>query len=889
MGRSAGSRRHRESLLDASQERTQSTSAAQPKPIEDDSEVTATFSKSAIEDFISGLLVPATPEELDATQPFSQQLVEDYGYPRSHIQTRPQFRVKASPSGARSFPVDIAVFSEESRSRDDLYIVVECKKRGTNPEEGDNRQLFNYMNMSSAELGVWTDGVTREFWRKTVDGQKVAYERIPNLPRFQEPVSEIGKYVRKNLRPPRHLNTTFRVLRSHLAGNAVGTTRDETLAAQLINLVFCKIYDERFTPPEDLVTFRFQLGEDPADVGQRIRQLFTQVKAKYSDVFDDSDTIALDDTAIAYVVGELQPFALTEASRDAVGEAFEVFIGAALKGGQGQFFTPRNAIKLMMQIIGPSPDDLVIDPACGAGGFLVEALRHKWAQLDEEGARLGWNEQALQEERQSSAIRTIFGIEKDSFLAKVAKAYMAILGDGKGGIFCEDSLERPEVWSTEAQRHVQLGRFDVVLANPPFGKEIKVLGAQKLQQFDLGHKWTGSGDGKIKTSSLLEEQNPQVLFVERCIQLAKDGGVIGLILPETYFHAPTPVHVRRFMTNHNVMALIDLPHNTFRPFNNAKCVAIIFQKNRPQQKTITMVAADQMGHDHRGMPMFRYDPSSHQVTNEIWDDLSAALVELREPSDENRDYVFQVSADDVSKADIYIPRYYWPKLTEEIEPPDAYAVEWKTLREFQEAGALAVSAGHGSPPAAFKGKGPFPYVRVKDIVNWEIYRDPTSSVPSAVYEGLVRKNPLEFEDIVYVSRGSYRIGDVAMVGPDDTAVALTREINVLRVIKDNSLGLDPYYLLYLLTTRQVALQTKGKVFLDTTLPTIGQRYLDIKLPWAVSEEKRREISQRVRGALSERWKSMQEIREMLVELRPESALDVDDLDDAVGNAEPGEF
>lgn len=826
--------------------------------------------RSVIEDFISGVLVQATPEELDATQPFSQQLVEDYGYPRSHIQTRPQFRVKASPSGARTFPVDIAVFSQESRSRDDLYIVVECKKRGTNPEEGDARQLFNYMDLSAAELGVWTDGLTREFWRKTTDGQRVAYERIPSLPRYQEPISEIGKYLRKNLRPPRHLNTTFRVLRSHLAGNAVGTTRDETLAAQLINLVFCKIYDERFTPPDDLVTFRFQLGEDPADVGERIRQLFGQVKAKYADVFDETDTIALDDTAIAYVVGELQPFALTEASRDAVGEAFEVFIGAALKGGQGQFFTPRNAIKLMVEIANPGPSDLVIDPACGAGGFLVEALRHKWACLDEQGERLGWNSQALQEERQSSAMRTIFGIEKDSFLAKVAKAYMAILGDGKGGIFCEDSLERPEAWSVEAQRHVQLGRFDLVLANPPFGKEIKVVGAQKLQQFELGHKWKGSGSDKAKTTTLLEEQNPQVLFVERCIQLAKDGGTIGLILPETYFHAPTPVHVRNLMTRHNVMALIDLPHNTFRPFNNAKCVAIVFQKNRPQQETIKMIAADQMGHDHRGLPMYRYDPENHQVTDQIWDDLSEALSEIKGVTNTDTEYVFEVEAARVAKSDIYIPRYYWPKLTEEVRPPDAYEVEWKTLRELVDAGAVSVSAGHGSPPATFKGKGPFPYVRVKDIVNWEIYRDPTSSIPSAIYERLVRKNPLEFGDIVYVSRGSYRIGDVAMVGPDDTSAALTREINILRVLKDNSVGLDPYYLLYLLTTPQVALQTKGKVFLDTTMPTIGQRYLDIKLPWAVDVEMRRQISGRVRRALNQRWKSMKEIREMLEELRPDA-------------------
>ena len=825
-------------------------------------------------DFVSGIAVMATPEEVEATQPMAAQLVEDYGYPKSHMRTRPQHRVKSRPSDPRGeYPVDIAVFKDERRRPDDLYIVVECKRAGTTAEDGNDRQIFNYMKMSSASLGVWTNGEERQFYRKVVNGDQIDFEQIPNLPRMGETVDSIGKYLRKNLVAPKHLSLTFRAIRNHLAGNTVGTTRDEVLATQLINLVFCKIYDEKFKSSDALVDFRAGIGEDPEVVRARVLGVFEQVKAKYTDVFDDTDAIVLDANALAYVVGELQPFCLIEAPRDAVGEAFEVFIGATLKGAQGQFFTPRNVVQLMVDIINPTPTDLVIDPACGPAGFLVESLRHKWIALDRQADKFKWTPSALAEEKTSTAIKTINGIEKDSFLAKVAKAYMAIMGDGKGGIFCEDSLDIPKNWSSTTQQHVMLGRFDVVLANPPFGKDIKVSGKEKLEQYDLAHKYNKG----VMTSKLEENQNPQVLFVERCIQLAKDGGRIGLILPETYFHAPSTKIVNEMMTQHNVIALIDLPHNTFRPFNNAKCVAIIFQKNRPQQETIKMVAAEEMGHNHQGKPMFRYDQATHTVSDELWDDLAVAQDELR--GNRPAAYTFDVDAQHVKDEGIFIPRYYWPRLVQDIQVPNPDEIEWRTLRELIDAGAVLQRAGHGSPPAQFKGKGKFPYIRVKDIINWEIYRDPTAMIPRAEFERLTNKYPLEFEDVVYVSRGSYRIGDVAIVGPNDANVALTREIQVLRVVKDNTEGLSPYYMLYLLSSQAVAQQTKARVFLDTTLPNIAERYLDIKLPWAKDPAKRAEIAQRVEAALRDKWTAMANVRALLDEIRP-SAADVDEVVDA---------
>ena len=160
---------------------------------------------------------------------------------------------------------------------------------------------------------------------------------------------------------------------------------------------------------------------------------------------DKEDNISLDARSVVYVVGELQNYCLIDAERDIIADAFETFIDHALKGGQGQFFTPRNVVRMMVDILDPTDEDYVIDPSCGSGGFLVETLRHIWAKLDAEGEKYHWNQANLREEKMEVALNKLCGIDKDYFLSKVAKAYMAILGDGKSGIFCEDSLENPKL------------------------------------------------------------------------------------------------------------------------------------------------------------------------------------------------------------------------------------------------------------------------------------------------------------------------------------------------------------------------------------------------------------------------------------------------------------
>ena len=569
-----------------------------------------------IEDFISHTPVRATPEEVEAVQVFSKMLVEDYGYPKELIQTRPQWRVKVRPSDTKKeYPVDISVFSHKNHTEDNIQIIIECKKKS---RKDGKTQLQDYLRFSKAMVGVWFNGEERLFLQKHERDGKIEFTELPNIPRYGERVEDIGKFRRIDLKPATNLKSIFNAIRNYLAANAVGITRDEIFAQELINLIFCKIYDERFTKQDDIVTFRAGTNEEDKEIKKRIVDLFEKVKSQYNDVIDIGDSIGLDERSLSYVVGELQLYSLRDSSRDAVGDAFEVFIGPSLKGSQGQFFTPRNVVKMIIDMINPTQNQKIIDPACGSGGFLVEALRHVWVKVDEEGKALGWPDHEIENEKQAVAIKNFRGIDKDSFLSTVAKAYMAILGDGRGGVFCENSLDHFSNWQSSTRNHVQLNEFDVVITNPPFGRKQVIDSEDILKQYDLGHKWKYNSDtNSFEKNSLQNKQPPQILFIERCIDLLKNGGKLGIVLPESIFGMPKFQYVVDYLERKTkILAIVTMPEALFQPNTHAKCCVIICEKvlEPPESNyPIFMADAKWCGHDSRGNPTIMKDADGKTV------------------------------------------------------------------------------------------------------------------------------------------------------------------------------------------------------------------------------------------------------------------------------------
>lgn len=567
--------------------------------------------RGTIEDYISGQRVKATPEEVEAVQVFSRRFVEDLGYPREVITTRPQFRVRQRPSDesrTRGFPVDIAVFANANKLEDEVQIVVECKRQSRKDGE---KQLKIYLGLCSASIGVWFNGQEHIYiHKKLLKSGAIEWVYLPTLPKYGQSLSDIGSLRRSQLTLPSNLKAIFRDIRNHLAGNTTGITRDQDLAQEIMAILFCKIYDELDKAPEEAVDFRTAVDDKATVVRKRIGQIFEKVKSDYRDVFRSSDSISLDPESVKYVVGELQNYVVSAAERDVIGEAFEIFIGPAVRGEEGQFFTPRNVVKAIVEIMDPMPGESIIDPACGSGGFLTVALEHVWTKLESEAKRKLWSADVLAAKKRETAMRCFRGMDKDSFLTRVTKAYMAITGDGRGGIFCEDSLDEPANWRGETQALIAPGSFDCILTNPPFGSKIKITGTHKLAQYALGHKWKlprEAGADWEMTATLHTDQSPQVLFIERCTQLLKEGGRLAMVLPESIFGMPVYGYVVKWIyDNFRIRAFISLPEEVFQPSTHAKTCVVILEKTAPADNdVIEMAIADWCGHDSRGNPTIR--------------------------------------------------------------------------------------------------------------------------------------------------------------------------------------------------------------------------------------------------------------------------------------------
>lgn len=812
--------------------------------------------KSKIIDYVSGKEVYATPEEVASTQVFSKILVEDYGYPKEMLQTRPQFRVKSCPSDKNSYPIDIAVFDKDENGNKHLKMVVENKK----PNRKDGlEQLKIYLKFCEARIGIWFNGKNSVYIKKIEESGNIHFEEISAFPKYGEKLEDIGLHRRKNLKSTHNLKDIFSELRGVIVGNSVGVNRDEIIAKEMIHLILCKIYDERFTAPDDMVTFRATSNDTDKEIKERIDGLFRSVKAKYRDVLDSSDTIDFDGSTLRCIIGKIQNFCLIDTDRDVVADAFEVFIGDSLKGEQGQFFTPKNVVKVLINAVDPNVEDTIIDPSCGSGGFLVESLKYLWDKVDIQARKYKWSESATAEEKKTIGIKNIRGIEKDRFLTKIGKSYMAILGDGKGGIFCEDSLENPSNWQNSTQDNIKLNSFSVSFSNPPFGKEIKITGETKLSQFDLAYK---EQNGKRK---IVKEGNVSTLFLERNLQLLKDKGRLGIILPETYFHAPSHKTVMNYIfENTNIQWIIDLPHNTFRPHCNAKCIAIVLQKGVAQQSKINMAVAECVGHDHNGNPVYRTDSNGNK-TKEIWDDIEDIILEMehiRKNEPFSPKHTFVVDSKEVVDNGILVPRYYWKSKMDEIEDiAKRENIELVSLSQLIKEGVIKHFDGNGSPLSEFKGTGDIPYIRVKDIVNWQIYNDPTALIPLSEYQRLYKTDKqLQPKDILYVRRGSYRIGSVAIASPYDMKSILTREILVLRVSENNKYGITPEYLLYALSHKLTVQQNNNKIFMDTTLPNIANRWQEVKIP-IYTGAKLKEISDKMKVIVEHQWECLKGIDE----------------------------
>ena len=775
-------------------------------------------------DFATGRTVDLSKPEEQVRQEYERVLVESYGYRKNELDIE-----VAIPRGTGYFPdkADIVVY-RTAAGRDptrDVWGIIETKR----PERNDGiAQLKSYMTATSAIWAVWTNGNDIEYLFRDTGQNAVLEDYLYNIPARGQTISDIGRIKKSELVPFQRadLITAFRRILNNLYANT-NISRREKLGAEMVKLIFCKIEDEKSfldQPPD----FRVQPGENPESVKQRIESLFERVKEDLQSdgVFLESDAVTLDARSTAWVVGQLERGSLLSTDTDVVGDAFEVFAESRLVGEKGEFFTPRNVVELAVEIVAPKPNATVCDPACGSGGFLIQAMHHIWQDMDQDPRYKGSSQ--LEGTKKSMAARTLFGIDKESDLVKIAKAHMSIAGDGKSNVVHDNSLHEAADFTEPAKAKFVVGssfkQFDFVMTNPPFGTKTKVLSSD-CANFELGHRWKlEKQSGEYQKTGTVVSRDPYVLFVERCLQILLEGGTLAIVLPETVLHGQRLSYLRQFIVkNNNLKVVVQLPHNTFRPYCNAKTCLLVLEKGTPQQDTVVMAVPEEMGHDHNGKTLYR------PGTVDVWDDIAVVKGELQDPDDPGNRFTFTVPYSEIDQ-DTLVPSYYLAKKDRPVDVP--LGQTGITLGQLEEEGVIGCWDGHGSPPATAKGQGTIPYIRVKDIVNWEMYRNPVSLVPIETFREMTKNKTLPREgDVIMVRRGSYRIGTVAMASSRDKDVLLTRELLTIRVEDlQNKHGITPFYLLALLSSQFVQAQISGHVFTDTTLPNLADRWRDLVLP-----------------------------------------------------------
>ena len=554
---------------------------------------------------ITGKMRKETPEEY-VRQEYCRILLHVYNYPIDHIDV--EFPIKVGSATKRC---DIVVFNNNDKSQDNILWIVETKKKD---EKEGVEQLWSYMSATTAKFGTWTNGDNILYFFKDA-AHSNRYSSLPDIPKYGESVDSIGKYKKSELVKCTDLKGVFNRCNNYFFSNQ-GLTQDKRFS-EILKILFCKIEDEKdlfeekckfyVTPSEQ------NTDEGISNVRNRINSLFIKVKHRFQEdnIFESTDEIYLNDRCLCFAIAELQKYSLLDTNVDIKGVAFETFVGANLRGEHGEFFTPREIVHMATECLLLKSDETVCDPACGSGGFLVMALKSIRQQYDElQKRRQTLNVDGLFREYADKYIR---GIDFNPDLSRVAKMNMVLNDDGHTGIFHFDSLTPFEQWPSKITAKISRGKIDVIMTNPPFGKKCVIDDKKILGSYHLGHKWEKNKEGVwVETKKIDESRTPDILFIERCLDLLRPGGRLAIVLPDGILGNGGLEYVRQYILNTaDIVAIIDCPVESFLPSTDTKTSLLILKKKQmpglPQTFDTFMAIAEYCGHDRRGKEIYVRD------------------------------------------------------------------------------------------------------------------------------------------------------------------------------------------------------------------------------------------------------------------------------------------
>ena len=522
------------------------------------------------------------PEQLTVVGPLIDLLVS-FGWKVDQIIFgKKEWLIPKTPSEATKrekgnkysgFPVDIAVFDTPERLSDPnhLLFIVECKQPR---ERAGISQLESYfMGEPHAQLGVWANNADKSskgaFLYREPDGRMLLKRaELSNLPRPGEVIEpDVQATSFDDLVEPSE--QIFRKTISDLLDKVVISdpivTRREDQLNQLCNLLLTKLESDKQAKSDPTNPVIFRRLESPKKTAATIRDAFENLTDVYPETFtsDNDKHLSLSDDTVTACVDALSGLRLLDMGVASVSVAFQVLRSEALKQVEGQYFTPQAVIQAGVRLMDLKQSDIIIDPACGTGGFLVQSLlemKHLFPKMSDSDLSR-W------------AQTHVFAIEKDAVGLKLTKAIMQIAGDGSAHCARGDSV-RTHKWSTEFPHlrsgNFKDGRFSVVLTNPPFGKNLKV----SAKDSRLSKLTIAKGKG-----STYRDLEIGLLFLQRSYQLLKKGGKVGIVLPETYFFSSGYQFVIDWIKPRlQPIVVANIPMEAFQGFCRAKTNFYVFKK-----------------------------------------------------------------------------------------------------------------------------------------------------------------------------------------------------------------------------------------------------------------------------------------------------------------------
>lgn len=558
-------------------------------------------------------------------QAFYHRLIEAYHYNPDQL----DFNTKVSASST----ADIAVWRNAQDKIEghtpNIYILIECKTEHIRIKDEEYFGQFKQAALHDIAFYVVHNLKETKVFYIDRKARPLRIERINDFPVAEDIVSE--QCLLKFINNARHYSKDqfLKILgRCHNIIRNMDKLSPEAAFDEISKILFIKMLYER-NSVEELVYSKEKFLKDEKAWGEKndyIQYLFNNVKKTYATdgLFDPEEKIRIRRESFLLLLDELSHIELYDTSDDIKGIAFELFLGKTFRGELGQFFTPRTIVNYMVEALGIQEGDLVCDPCCGSGGFLIKAFEYVQNQIDEDIHRqihLVRDNPHLSNQDKQQRIKQLlqecdktrkgsryyklchnyfYGVDANARMARTAKMNMIMHGDGHVGVYLHDGLLNVG--------GVYENRFDYVLINPPFGahvekdmrisasdlpaeedknRYIEIFGEDYMQkvytpikEYAAEHCKDGTIGRRIIDLYAINNNNTEILFIERCLHLLKPGKRAGIVLPEGVLDNPGLERVRKFIEQRaRILNITSIPADVFLSSGaNIKPSLIFIQK-----------------------------------------------------------------------------------------------------------------------------------------------------------------------------------------------------------------------------------------------------------------------------------------------------------------------